>query len=161
MNEDFAIRFISHLSAEIQKELDIFYAGTRVFPRVVLRPPLPTSIVLEIQQRLSERTSQVELKDLAKLETHVFLDYQNGELNVWDEGIGYESPIRELNSRIADGTQTECFLMVGNNPALSGYIVTKDSKTVCIDDLAKRIIKPICNALGGRVAQVSILRPGD
>jgi hypothetical protein len=39
-------------------------------------------------------------------------------------------------------------MVVGDNPALSGYIVTKDGKTVYIDDLAKRIIRPIYDAPG-------------
>jgi hypothetical protein len=148
MNENFAIDFVSELRDKIEQELVGYYLDERIFPRVVLHPPLNTSIVLEKQHGFSGKLGLVEPKIPVKQETHVLLDYLSGTLDVWDEGIDAGHSLRELNARLGDGTQVERFMMVGDNPASSGYRVTKDGETVYLDDLAKRIIKPICDAPG-------------
>ncbi len=148
MNERNAELFVSHLREEIYRELDKLYAGTKTFPWVVLGPPLPNSILLEKQQRLSGGPSQVEQNIPAKLETHVFLDYGKAVLDVWHKGIAAEHLAGASRVQYSDGTEVERFLVGGDDPVKTGFYANTFDKPLYLDDLARRIIKLIYDAPG-------------
>lgn len=143
MNEETAVRFVSDIEAEIQKELDRLYSQTNVPPRARVRigSRLSCSLVLEKQQSLSGDTLKLEQQRQDTLETRIRLDScyydsdnrEDGPLSVWHpEGIPEE---RFVVKKIQGGFN----------------IYDSGGTKLCIDDLAKRIIKPIYDA-PGRVA---------
>jgi hypothetical protein len=148
MTEKNAEVFISKLKVEIFRQLEMLYESatkTTRDQRVTMDARYPTSIALEKQQRWAKGRSQPEQELPVKLETHIYLDHLSGELDIWhsDDALFANG---ESNAQFGDGTKVERFQVLGDDPALAGYKVSKAGKTLYLDGLVTHILKPIFDA---------------